>query len=137
MNVTEFVNRYLMCNIDTQQEQLIHDRLKNKYIPIQQKIDLCYYIVNTANITQGLYKQNSALQYVLYLLVLIDLYTDIIVDSVRSVDIDLLYSDYDKLKSNALIERLLNLIPENESSEFSFLIDSISADIKENMLQLL
>lgn len=132
MTVQEFVEKYNYRKDDKAKEKFVNDRLKTSYVPFIEKCNMCERIAKASNIdATGKYVQHSAFNYMLYLLSLIDAYTDI--DIAFSSEGDVLTdAQYDALQKNGLLERLINLIPKSEATEFGMLIEFANDDLRSN-----
>lgn len=108
--------------------------LITEYIPYCTKVDNCKRIVDATcyrinelletNVNQ--FRLDSTSQYLLYVMVLVDLYTNL------DVDFGSLANEYDLLKSNKVLDEILKKIPENEMVEFDRILEMVNADLMEN-----
>lgn len=129
MTVDEFVNRCSYVKDKDALQKFISERLKTRYVPFDIKCKVCHDIVYKSNKQGDEYVQDSQKGYALYLLSLINSYTDVVVGFA-----DASFSDeYDKLKRNGYLESLINIIPESELKEFSILIEFANADFIDNV----
>ena len=82
MNTEQFVKEY---NETTDKEKFVKKHiLKDKYIPYAEKVAICKRIVNSTSYVKSgeikTYRKNTPGQYMLFVLNVIDLYTDIDID---------------------------------------------------------
>ena len=126
MNTTEFVNRFNVCKTTQDKELFLQQRIKSNYILFNNKVNVCLAVVNTTLVDGNRFIKRSALQIIVFMLALIDTYTDINIDYTDSSCV----KDYDRLKSNGLLEVLINLIPESEMLEFNLVMDCTIDDVE-------
>ena len=129
MTVQEFVNKYKYRKDEKAKEKFISDRLKTSYLPFIDKCNICERIARASSLdATNKYMPHSALNYLLYMLSLVDAYTDIDVVFIDNGEITT-DKQYDLLKESGLLEKLINLIPEQEATEFSMLIGFANDDL--------
>lgn len=130
MTVQEFINKYKYRKDEKAKEKFINERLKTSYVPFIEKCNICERIARASSLDAGgKYAPHSALNYLLYMLSLIDAYTDVDIVFVDSGEITT-DKQYDLLKNSGLLEKLVNLIPEHEATEFSMLIGFMNDDLR-------
>ena len=104
------------------------------YVSIAKKIDLADRVVkaatnerdNAGNVVG--FKVNSLTKYLLHVLGLIELYTDIEIDYNKAIE------EYDLLNSNGFIEIILKQIGEKEIAECQLCLDMVWGDVIQNTL---
>lgn len=115
-------------------EEFIQRHITTKYVPYLTKYTYCESIVKTTcHIKDGereIIKVNSAMQYIFFIMRLIQLYTDIEIDEKKVVE------EYDKLAEVGAIDTLVSAIPPSEYSEFSTLISMKMDDFRDNEYSL-
>lgn len=133
MTVKEFVEDISEVTIDSLKEKRINSILKpKKYVSIVDKINLADKVSKAAthefdkdgNIIG--FKINSLTKYILHVMGLIELYTDIDVDRAN------ILKEYDLLNENGLIEVIVNLIGEHEIAECQMCLNMIFDDTIQN-----
>lgn len=115
-------------------EEFIQRHIITKYVPYLTKYTYCENIVKTTcHIKDGkreIIKVNSAMQYIFFIMRIIQLYTDIEIDEKKVVE------EYDKLAEVGAIDTLVSAIPPSEYSEFSTLISMKMDDFRDNEYSL-
>ena len=119
MTVTELVNRYTKTKSDEDCMFLIHDRVKRTYVPFLEKNIICKRVLDF----QLSYGQSSGLQYIIFFLQLISSYTDIAIQYIDENGKFVADHEYDRLKQSGLLGMILSIIPEDEISEFNFVMN--------------
>lgn len=126
MTVSEFVNRYNTVKNESDLSYLIEKRFKRKYVPFHEKFDICCRIEEALRASDN----SSVIQYMLFMLALVSAYTDIVITYFDKNNVFIADHDFDLLKSNGLLQLLLNVIPEQEASEFNFIMSCVLGDSK-------
>lgn len=131
MEVKEFVSEYKKCATDQLKDRFFKKHIVANYIPYELKIAHCENIAkNTMYLTvdeeNNIYRQNSPMRYVLFVLTLIKLYTDIEIDFNDSLNI------FNELDMNNLIDTIITYIPSSEYSKFQTVLNMIIDDEIEN-----
>lgn len=110
-----------MCKTDSSKESFLQSILKNSYLTVYQKVDLC---LNAKHLTckDDKYIPIEFVEYISFLLCIINAYTNI------NISVNDIVGDYDKLKQNGLIQMVLGLIPEEEITELNMIADSIESE---------
>lgn len=113
------------------QEEINFDELLMiEYISYENKIDLCYGIVESTYFVNKKFHSNSPLREVLFIMNLINMYTLI------DIDFDNLYGEYDKLVASGLIEPVFDVIPKIEVDRMRDILEMVTADLFENTRSL-
>ena len=113
------------------QEEINFDELLMiEYISYENKIDLCYGIVEGTYFVNKKFHSNSPLREVLFIMNLINMYTSI------DIDFDNLYGEYDKLVASGLIEPVFEVIPKIEVDRMRDILEMVTADLFENTRSL-
>lgn len=142
-NISTFCKAYNKQANDRLKEEYFKSNISliKDYIPYAAKMAYVKNVVDAtsfnktidenSNITYGnRYERNGAMQYLLYTMMLIDNYTNIVVE--YGNDNNPLTSQYDELKKSGLIEKLYELIPESERAEFKILLNMQNDDTYTN-----
>lgn len=133
ITVTKFIAQYNKLE-GKAKEVYLKDSLIKTYMNYLDKVTIAQTIITLSCVNQKNKKVeiNSAKRYVLSIMFLINSYTNI------SVDFDKLYTDFDALNKNGLIERFMNnsigfeIIPTKELTEFQMILDMTMNDFMTN-----
>ena len=102
-----------------------------KYIPYEKKVGHCEKIVKTSTTnTEGKFWSNTPLQYVLFSLTLIDLYTDV------TVDFDNTLAEFNLFNEKRMFENLSLIVSNRELNEFETILKMVVDDQHENLRSL-
>lgn len=130
MTVEEFIAEY---NSAENKEKCIKKHIiKDKYVPYVEKITRCENIVDHTMYEQvdgvKTFKQNSPIQHILFVLTLVELYTniDIKFDGINFIEC------FDLLERYDLIDDILMLIPEHEIEMWNTFFNMCIDDVVEN-----
>ena len=119
MTVQEFVEDYKK---DLERIEILN------YIPFRNKLDICNAILKDTCYEDGKLVLHSPIRNVMYLVVLVDVYTDIKVDIEHYIDeYDLLNQEYEEKESP--LSWILGEINSNELREFDSIMQQLLADI--------
>lgn len=141
MTIKEFVNKYENCALQMK-DKFINDNLKiTTYVPFVKKDALISNLLKTTMIDKetGNVKVNSSAEYLLITRILIENYTNLIVET------DGFYEEYDELKKSGLFNILLigddatataPLIPYEEIAEFKHLLSIKRSDVLTNRYEI-
>lgn len=103
-------------------------KLVNKYINVDKKIDLINRIVRaTMRNEKGDFKINSCVRYILYVMNLINEYTNL------EVNFKNISEEYDLVKKTGLLEKILTIIPNEERTEFLTMLNMAVDDYMKNI----
>ena len=122
MNVSEFVNSYLSVNNATSKDAMLKKLNVKSYVSISKKMSFIKNVVDSSNSIFDenhnfiRHELNSMGQHMLFLVFLIEEYTDLKFNGDKIID------DYDLLSQNGLIEKIIEMIGEKEFQECSFLL---------------
>ena len=115
-------------------ETFIKKHIVTDYVDFLTKSVHCEYIVDaTSYIKDGdkkIVKINSINRFMLFTMRLIDLYTDIEINSQNIV------GDYDKLNKAGALNVIISAIPDNEYAEFSTILNMQLDDFRDNQYSL-
>jgi len=128
MTVKDFLMKY-------EKTKDISKHITKKYLPYAEKIALCNSIINTTcykNITEDrkIFKINAPSRQMLFLLSMIDKYTDIDINWEDAV------TDFDALCERELLGAIIKEIPESEVTLCSSLLDMCLDDLMTNTRDL-
>lgn len=132
MTIEKLVDGYSQLTNEELKEKYLTSNIKIKpYVSFATKVEIAKRICETT-----MYDDrhdvvfNSPITYLLYTLNVIDLWTDLDIDF-TGANMDIL-TQYDRLRSNGLIEKIETLIPESELSEFIDIFEMTVDDIRKN-----
>ena len=139
-NVKNFVEEYEKCTNKEDKAKFLKSKLKaEKYISYADKVALAENIVKSSSyaITKedGKLKQtdrialNSPMRYVLFVMTLVDKYTNI------EVNFGNIMPDFDALNFNSLIEVIFEKIGDKETAEFNTVVEMVLNDFMSNKYQ--
>lgn len=135
MKVQEFINGYNALKTSGEKEKYLKSNLNVKgYVSFEKKINTTGRIAkqSTHKYDDGGkelgIKVNSVVRYLLFILNVIDLYTDI------EVDFKNIVGEFDLLSENGLINEILQAIPESAVNEIQTYINMQVDDIMTNEL---
>ena len=133
MKIKEFVNKYNSFSTESLRDNFLKNNLKIKdYVSFLMKNTLAQKIVDVSTYmyedyikedgTKGRRRTNtihvnSTVQYVLFCRVIIENYTNL------EVETDGFYEEYDLLNESGLLDKIMQMIPEKEITEFKMICD--------------
>ena len=133
MTIKEFVESASKVTSDGLKTKRINGMLNTKpYVGVAEKIALAEKVTNAGTREHDKdgnvigFKINSLTKYILHIMGIIELYTDL------TVDYNNVLSEYDALKSNGYIEAILQQIGESEITECQFFLDMLWSDAIQN-----
>lgn len=122
MTVKEFINK---CKMSKNLDKYLEDRISVKYLPYATKMALAERILNSTcytNTEPNLFKVNSPFRKMLFILSMIDEYTDIDIDWGNIMD------EFDMLSENNVIA-IIEKIPESEFTQCSSILEMMLDDL--------
>lgn len=124
MTIKEFVDNYNKQLTDQLKKKYIDNNIEvKKYISISVKMDVCNRIINACNYdSNNKFRSNSLGRYILHVMNMINLYTNIEVDFTNITD------EYDVLKESGLLGIIHELIDKDEREEFQCVMDMTYSD---------
>lgn len=136
MNYKKFVDEY---NVANDKAKYVQKHIVNCYIPYEDKIAQCQKIVDvtshkTVNIDgkeRVIYCQNSAMQYMLFVMQMISNYTDIEWNKETGENNELL-TVFNMFNKYGIIDDLITLFPHREHAMFIKTLENVSNDVYEN-----
>ena len=127
MTVKEFITNY-------NKTKNIEKHITKKYVPYAQKVSLCDRIVRSTSYEEvagkQVFKINTPARQELFLLNMIDLYTDIDINWKDSL------ADFYALSESGLLGGIIKEIPESEITLFSSILDMCVDDLMTNTRDL-
>lgn len=132
MKIREFTEKYNKIATNSLKNSFLNENIKVKtYIPYLTKVTLADKLAKitmsdskTANV-----KINSSANYLLFLHIIIEQYTDL------EIETDGFYEEYDLLNEFGLIDKIMQLIPEKEIAELKMLCDFSKNDFLANQYE--
>lgn len=138
-NIKDFVDGYVKNTNQSDRESYIRTKLKTlDYLDYSEKVLVAENIIGTTSyaiVSSGKDKQlkrtnkikfNSPMRYVLFVMTVVNKYTNIEVDFSNAMP------DFDLLNKNGLIEIIFDAIGEREITELKTIIDMVLQDFREN-----
>lgn len=131
ITVENFIKEYKSFNKDRVQESAIKKHVwRNKYVPYEEKCAVCSGIVKasmTAKVNdRDVFKQDTAAQYMLYTLNLINLYTDITINFSNGL------AEFNMLEKEGITTLLLHELPAEEKMKMETILKMKLDDFYEN-----
>ena len=127
MTVKEFIMKY-------EKTHDIEKHIVKKYIPYAEKVSMCDRIVRSTSYEtiadKQVFKINTPARQELFLLNMVDLYTDIDINWEDSL------KDFDVLSEKELLGVIIKAIPESEITLFSSILDMVLDDLMTNTRDL-
>ena len=133
MEIREFVEKYNAIATDRLKEDYLKDNLHIKtYLPFLTKVTLADKLakVTTLDKDTGNVNVKSDVNYLLFCRTIIEQYTDL------QVETEGFYDEYDLLNESGLLDKIMQMIPEKEISEFKMLCDMKKDDLLFNQSTL-
>ena len=129
MTVKEFVTNY-------NKTKNIEKHIIKTYVPYAEKITLCTKILEITcyekiSEDEKIFKMNTPSRKMMFMLVLVDTYTDI------DINFQNVLEDFDILSEKELLGAIIKAIPENEVTLFSSLLDMCLDDLITNTRDLI
>lgn len=138
IKLDKLVEEYTNLATESMKAQYLEETVKvEKYIPYVTKIASAENVVkSSAYITEtgsdgkshltDKFRISSPMRYLFTICCIIDLYTNIEVDKTNRL------GQYDLLNENGLVEKLLELIPDKDVSEFKVVLNMCADDLMTN-----
>lgn len=131
--IKNFINEYKNIATDRLKEDYLKDNLHIKtYLPFLTKVTLADKLakVTTLDKETGNVNVKSDVNYLLFCRMIIEQYTDL------QVETEGFYEEYDLLNESGLLDKIMQIIPEKEISEFKMLCDFKQKDILTNQYEM-
>lgn len=115
MKIVDFIELYETNKVVSDVEKILKEKLEIKnYIPHGEKIIIADSIIKNSCLTEnGEIKIDSCKRFILYIVAIIDSYTNIEIDMKHILD------EYDLLNEKGLVEIIIKLLPEKELKDFT------------------
>lgn len=126
MTIKEFTEKYGAITTDRLKEDYLKDNLHIKtYLPFLTKVTLADKLakVTTLDKDTGNINVKSDVNYLLFCRMIIEQYTDL------QVETEGFYEEYDLLNESGLLDKIMQMIPEKEITEFKMICDMKKDDI--------
>lgn len=126
MKIKEFVEKYNAIATDRLKEDYLKDNLHiNTYLPFLTKVTLADNLakVTTLDKDTGNINVKSDVNYLLFCRMIVEQYTDL------QVETEGFYEEYDLLNESGLLDKIMQMIPEKEITEFKMICDMKKDDI--------
>ena len=126
MTIKEFAEKYNTMATDRLKEDYLNDNLHIKtYLPFLTKATLADKLakVTTLDKDTGNVNVKSDVNYLLFCRMIIEQYTDL------QVETEGFYEEYDLLNESGLLDKIMQMIPEKEITEFKMICDMKKDDI--------
>ena len=121
-----FVEKYNAIATDRLEEDYLKDNLHIKtYLPFLTKVTLADKLakVTTLDKDTGNVNVKSDVNYLLFCRMIIEQYTDL------QVETEGFYEEYDLLNKSGLLDKIMQMIPEKEITEFKMICDMKKDDL--------
>lgn len=126
MLIREFVEKYEAMATDRLKEDYLKDNLHIKtYLPLLTKMTLADKLakITTLDKDTGNVNVKSDINYLLFCRMIVEQYTDL------QVETEGFYEEYDLLNESGLLDKIMQMIPEKEITEFKMICDMKKDDI--------
>lgn len=126
MTIKEFVEKYNAIATDRLKEDYLNDNLHIKtYLPFLTKVTLADKLakVTTLDKDTGNVNIKSDVNYLLFCRMIVEQYTDL------QVETEGFYEEYDLLNESGLLNKIMQMIPEKEITEFKMICDMKKDDV--------
>ena len=129
MTIKEFAEKYNAMATDRLKEDYLNDNLHIKtYLPFLTKVTLADKLakITTLDKDTGNVNVKSDVNYLLFCRMIIEQYTDL------QVETEGFYEEYDLLNESGLLDKIMQMIPEKEITEFKMICDMKKSDLLQN-----
>lgn len=126
MTIKGFAEKYNAMATDRLKEDYLNDNLHIKtYLPFLTKMTLADKLakVTTLDKDTGNINVKSDINYLLFCRMIVEQYTDL------QVETEGFYEEYDLLNESGLLDKIMQMIPEKEITEFKMICDMKKDDI--------
>ena len=139
ITIKNFIDEYNKRDTATMKDEYIRDYIEiTKYVPFTQKLVRAKKLMKATMIdSDGNFAANSDLNYLFFVKIIIEEYTNLISESASFAD------EYDMLKSSGFLDKLMistettrSLIDPSELSEFKSLCDMVVKDQYDNEYEI-
>ena len=129
MKIKELTEKYGAIATDRLKEDYLNDNLHIKtYLPFLTKVTLADKLakITTLDKDTGNINIKSDVNYLLFCRTIIEQYTDL------QVETEGFYEEYDLLNESGLLDKIMQMIPEKEITEFKMICDMKKSDLLQN-----
>lgn len=133
MVIKKFVEKYNAIATDRLKEDYLKDNIKiTTYVPFVKKVTYATTLAQNTMIDKetGNVKVSSESNYLFFVRSIIELYTDLEIENKA------FYDEYDLLNESGLLDKIMQMIPEKEVTEFKMLCDMKKSDIIQNKYEM-
>ena len=126
MKIFDFIEKYNAIATDRLKEDYLKENLKiTTYLPFLTKVTLADKLakITTLDKDTGNINIKSDVNYLLFCRMIIEQYTDL------QVETEGFYEEYDLLNEFGLLDKIMQMIPEKEITEFKMICDMKKDDI--------
>ena len=126
MTIKEFVEKYNQIATDRLKEDFVKNNLKiTTYLPFLNKVIIADKLAEVTMLDKetGNVNIKSDVNYLLFCRSIIENYTDL------QVETEGFYEEYDSLNESGLLDKIMQMIPEKEITEFKMICDMKKDDI--------
>ena len=126
MKIKEFTEKYNVIATDRLKEDYLNDNLHIKtYLQFLTKVTLADKLakVTTLDKDTGNVNVKSDVNYLLFCRMIVEQYTDL------QIETEGFYEEYDLLNEFGLLDKIMQMIPEKEITEFKMICDMKKDDI--------
>ena len=126
MKIFDFVEKYNAIATDRLKEDYLKENLKiTTYLPFLTKVTLADKLAKITALDKdtGNVNVKSDVNYLLFCRMIIEQYTDL------QVETEGFYEEYDLLNESGLLDKIMQMIPEKEITEFKMICDMKKDDI--------
>lgn len=126
MTIKEFVDAYTKAKSDIEKNKVLKNIAIKKYVPYSTKVIHSQIVLERASKrVNGVLLSDSTMRYLSYVISIIRLYTDLVIDP------EMPNNDYDLLRESDLIDVIFERIG-NDVAEFSTVFDMVWDDMVNN-----
>lgn len=129
MKIKEFAEKYNVIATDRLKEDYLNDNLHIKtYLPFLTKVTLADKLakVTTLDKDTGNVNVKSDVNYLLFCRMIVEQYTDL------QIETEVFYEEYDLLNESGILDKIMQMIPEKEITEFKMIVDMAKSDLLQN-----
>ena len=126
MKIKNFTEKYSAIATDRLKEEYLNDNLHIKtYLPFLTKVTLADKLAKITALDKdtGNVNVKSDVNYLLFCRMIVEQYTDL------QIETEGFYEEYDLLNESGLLDKIMQMIPEKEITEFKMICDMKKDDI--------
>ena len=127
MKIDEYIRKY---NSAKDKDKFLENSITTQYVPYHEKIADCDRIIRATMETDGIFRINTPVQFMIFMIQLIIRYTDI-EQSENMLEM------FEKLDELNLINAIIAKIPEREYTSYNTILNMVQDDYMENNRSLL